>query len=73
MTRRSLGGRAMISETRTENRAAWAVSLTGAPLADLKARAKQIREASTDTMTSYFIKQLDGVEIQMEFQKGGDA
>lgn len=48
----------------------WAVTLKGAPLADLKARAKQIREETKDAMTGYYVKQLEGVEIQMEFTKG---
>jgi len=62
-----------VTETRKDNARQWAVSLTGAPLADLKVRAKQIRAESKDTMTSYYVKQLERVEIQMEFSKGGDA
>jgi hypothetical protein len=51
----------------------WAVTLKGAPLADLKARAQQIREETKDAMTGYYLKQIDGDEIQMEFLKGEDA
>lgn len=51
----------------------WAVTLKGAPLPDLQARARQIRAETSDALTAYYVKQLDGVEIQMEFTKGGDA
>ena len=62
-----------ITETITGNSWQWAVTLTGASLADLRKRAEQIRAETTDIMTAYYVKQIGGVEVQMEFTNMEDA
>jgi len=62
-----------ITETITGNGWQWAVTLTGAPLDVLRKRAEAIRAETTDIMTAYYVKQIGGVEVQMEFTNMEDA
>lgn len=64
----------MISETTTTNNHAETVTLTGAPLSELQARAHEIWAARDGFRWRYFLSRIDGSPaIQMEFSKGGDA
>ena len=61
----------MITETRTENRAAWAVRITGPDRITAVKRAAEIT-AGTDELMLFYSSgpRGDGHEIQMEFLKG---
>ncbi len=63
-----------ITETTQTTHHAEIVTLTGAPLPDLQARAHEIWQARDGFRWRYFLSQIDGApKIQMEFSKGGDA
>jgi hypothetical protein len=63
-----------ITETTQTTHHAETVTLTGAPLHDLQARAHEIWEARDGFRWRYFLSRIGGEPtIQMEFSKGGDA
>jgi len=64
----------MITETRTETRRAWSVTLTGDDRKEVSKRAEEIHTATEDMMVAYCsAPRATGHEIQMEFLKGGEA
>ena len=64
----------MITETRTDTRCAWSVTLTGDDRKDVAKRAGEISTATDDIMAAYCsASRATGHEIQMEFLKGEDT
>jgi hypothetical protein len=63
-----------ITETTQTTHYAEIVTLTGAPLRELQARAHEIWAARDGFRWRYFLSQIDGApKIQMEFSKGYEA